>query len=113
MVTEEKQAYALPSRPNGAGGEAIAYVFKDFRLDPATRELTCTGARINVQPKVFKLLLHLVAHRHRSVTNEELLTELWAGERVSPASITTAVRQARRALGDAGNSQDATRTMRG
>lgn len=89
------------------------YVFADFQLDLATVELRRAGERVHLQPKVFKLLMHLVENRHRSVTNEELLAVLWPNERVSPASITTAVRSARIALGDAGTSQAAIRTVRG
>jgi DNA-binding winged helix-turn-helix (wHTH) protein len=91
----------------------VRFCFGDFRLDADTHELSRGGQRLNVQPKVFNLLLHLVTHHQRSVSNEELLQVLWPGETVSPASITSAVRAARRLLGDAGDSQTVIRTVRG
>lgn len=91
----------------------MAFVFGDFRLDSEAHELLHRGQRVNVQPKVFKLLLHLVSNGQRSVTNEELMAVVWPNETVSPASITSAVRSARRLLGDAGDSQTVIRTIRG
>lgn len=82
----------------------MQYAFGDFQLDPQTVELLRAGERVSVQPKVFKLLLHLVQHRDRSIADKELLTVLWPDEHVSTASITSAVRNLRRVLGDLGAS---------
>ena len=91
----------------------MTLLFGDFELDEARFELRSSGGRIDVQPKVLKLLLHLVHHRTRAVSSEELLSVLWPGETVTAASVKRAVRGARRALGDSGDSQESIRTVRG
>jgi eukaryotic-like serine/threonine-protein kinase len=90
---------------------ASLFVFRDFELDEARFELRQAGQRVSVQPKVLKLLLHLVAHSDRSVSVRELLLELWTGESVGIASVKRAVRGARAALGESGAS--AIRNVRG
>ncbi|MET0341442.1 MAG: winged helix-turn-helix domain-containing protein, partial [Polyangiales bacterium] len=91
----------------------MSFVFGEFELDPERCELRRQGQRVAVQPKILKLLLHLVMHRHRCVSNDELLAVIWPNEKVSAASITSAMRGVRRALGDAGTSQAIVRTVRG
>jgi predicted ATPase len=85
--------------------------FGPFELDEARFELRRDGERLSVQPKVLKLLLHLVLQRERVVSADELLRVLWPKETVSAASIKRAVAGARKALGEDGPS--ALRTVRG
>jgi len=89
------------------------FLFQDFELDERRFELRRAGRRVPVQPKVLKLLLHLVAHRDRSVPARELLLTLWPGERVGAASIKRAVRGARAALGESGRGASGIRSARG
>jgi DNA-binding winged helix-turn-helix (wHTH) protein/tetratricopeptide (TPR) repeat protein len=65
-----------------------------------------------LQPKVLRLLFHLVAHRQRSVSNQELLATLWPGEMVTLASVRRAVAGARRVLGESGDCQLSIQTVR-
>lgn len=89
------------------------YVFADFELDEACFELRRAKAKVDVQPKVLRLLLYLLRHQHRAVSVSELLETLWPNETVTDASIKRAVKGARRALGDSGESQSSIRTVRG
>ncbi|HMJ16008.1 MAG TPA: AAA family ATPase [Polyangiaceae bacterium] len=89
------------------------FAFQDFELDAALFELRRSGQRLPVQPKVLKLLLHLVVHRSRSVPVSELLVTLWPGESVGPASVKRAVKGARAALGESGTGVSAIRSVRG
>jgi tetratricopeptide (TPR) repeat protein len=66
-----------------------------------------------VQPKVLRLLFHLVANRDRSVSTQELLETLWPGEAVTAASVKRAVAGARRALGGSDEAESIVRTVRG
>lgn len=84
---------------------AMPLRFADCELDPVTRELRRGGFRVPVQPKAFAVLLYLVRNRDRLVPREELLRELWPGVAVTPASVSRAVKSARRAVGDDGRAQ--------
>jgi len=98
--------------PRSSGGRTV-FVFGDFALDQARFELRRSDCPVAVQPKVVRMLLHLVTQRDRVVGNEELFRVVWPGERVGVASITRAVIGVRRALGEAGDSQHSVRTVRG
>jgi len=74
--------------------------FGDFSLDDRTFELRSAGHKVALQPKVFDLLRHLVRHRDRVVTRDELFAAIWPGVRVGQASLNRLVRELRRALGD-------------
>lgn len=89
------------------------YEFGKYELDPECFELRCEGKTLSVQPKVLRLLVYLVEHRERTVSNDELLKALWPNETVAVGSIKRAVRGARIALGDSGESQATIRTLRG
>jgi DNA-binding winged helix-turn-helix (wHTH) protein len=87
--------------------------FEDCEVDLARQELRRGGDAVEVQPKVFALLAELLRQRERVVGKAELRAALWPGEAVTEASLTSAVRALREALGDDGGSQRAIRTFRG
>jgi DNA-binding winged helix-turn-helix (wHTH) protein/tetratricopeptide (TPR) repeat protein len=91
----------------------MIFEFGDFELDDSLFELRRRGRRVSAQPKVLKLLLCLVRHRDRAVGKEELIRLLWPAESVGETSLTRAVRGARLALGESGESQRAIKTVRG
>lgn len=87
--------------------------FGDFAIDESRRELRRADALCPVQPKVLDLLLFLIRHRERVVSQAELLRALWPDAVVTAASLARALKEARRALGDDGASQRYIRTHRG
>lgn len=91
----------------------VIYRFGEFELDAARFELRQHGACVDIQPKVLRLLLHLVEQRTRAVGTDELLRVLWPDTRVSTGSIKRAVLGARQALGERGEDQTYIRTVRG
>jgi DNA-binding winged helix-turn-helix (wHTH) protein len=91
----------------------LIFTVGNFVLDESRFELRHGPERLAVQPKVLRLLLYLVAQRDRPVSSDELLQVLWPGEHVTLASVKRAIRGARRALGDTGDSQSSIRTVRG
>lgn len=91
----------------------MAWVFGDYRLDPERFELSHGAKPVQLEPQVLALLVHLVRHRHRMVTKDELACEIWQGKTVSDASIASRVCSARKAVGDDGDSQAAIRTVHG
>jgi pimeloyl-ACP methyl ester carboxylesterase len=80
----------------------MTFVFEEFELDPARRELRADGTPQALQPQVFDLLLYLVEHRERVVPKQELLEALWPDAIVTESSLQRAVSLARGALGDSG-----------
>lgn len=56
--------------------------------------------RLQLTPRAFAVLRHLVDHAGRLITKEELLTRVWRDAIVSDAALTTCIRDLRRALGD-------------
>ena len=78
----------------------VTYEFDDIRVDLEQMLITRRGARVDVEPKAFDVLRHLVEHHARLVTKEELLDTVWRGTFVTPNVLTRAVAQLRKALGD-------------
>lgn len=84
--------------------------FEDQILDPSRRELIRDGATINVEPKVFDLLLYLIENRGRLVTKDDLIAHVWDGRIVSDSALTSAINAARKAIRDSGQDQRLIRT---
>ena len=91
----------------------MRYEFEDFELDTDAFELRRAGEPVRVERQVFDVLLHLVRHRDRVVTKEELLDEVWGDRFVSESALTSRLKAARRALGDDGRRQRCIRTVHG
>ena len=89
----------------------MAFVFEDFVLDGDRRELLRGGNVVAVEPKVFDLLVHLVANRQRVIAKDDLIDAVWNGRIVSDSALATAVNAARVALGDSGEAQRLIRTL--
>lgn len=74
--------------------------FSEFELNLDRYELRRDGTPVKAEPRVLEVLNYLVEHRDRVVPKEELLDKLWPDVHVSESALTTAIRDARRALGD-------------
>jgi hypothetical protein len=66
-----------------------------------------------VEPQVFDVLRHLVEHRERLVSTDELLDQVWGHRFVTPAAVSSRIKTARQLVGDDGASQRVIRTVRG
>jgi TolB-like protein len=88
----------------------VVLAFDDYRLDIARRELRRGSALIKLEPKAFDLLAYLVRNRHRVVSKEEILQNIWNGRLVSESALTTRINAARSAIGDDGKTQTLLRT---
>ena len=91
----------------------MAWTFGHFRLDPERFELALGAEPVRVEPQVLALLVHLVRHRDRLVTKDEIIEEVWNGRIVSDASVSSRIRSARMAVGDDGDRQSVIRTVHG
>jgi two-component system, OmpR family, response regulator len=67
---------ALARRPPAQDLPSVLQV-ADLRLDRLARAVTRAGARIDLQPREFQLLEHLMRHAGRVVTRTMLLESVW------------------------------------
>lgn len=105
------------TRCDGIGGSrwvlGQVFGFGGVELDVGCLELRRGGQRVEVQPKVMRLLVHLVVNRHRVVSTEELQSTLWPEVSVGAGSLKRAILGARQVLGEQGDSPSSIRTLRG
>ena len=85
----------------------------DYVVDTARYRISHGDVTVAVEPKVFDLLVHLIRHRDRVLTREQLFEAVWEGREVSDATLSNHVRSARKALGDSGELQQTIQTVRG
>ncbi|WP_165965972.1 AAA family ATPase [Actinomadura sp. 7K534] len=91
--------------------DGASYLFDGYELDASLCELRLAGKRVPVEPRALDVLHHLISHRDRVVSKEELLDAVWGDRFVSDAAVTTALRTARAAIGDTGRDQRLIRTV--
>jgi TolB-like protein/DNA-binding winged helix-turn-helix (wHTH) protein len=108
--TPEPVHAAIAARDPALG---IILRFDSYELDFARRELRRAGALVAVQPTPLRVLLHLAEHRDRTVPRRELLDAIWADAVVGDEALTTALAEARHAVGDDGATQRVIRTLKG
>lgn len=87
--------------------------FEGGEIDIALREIRRGGVTQHVEPQVFDVIRHLIDHRSRVVSREELLDSIWGDRFVSPSALAVRVKAARAALGDDGRTQRIIRTSHG
>jgi DNA-binding winged helix-turn-helix (wHTH) protein/pimeloyl-ACP methyl ester carboxylesterase len=89
----------------------MTFVFGDCEIYCDRRELHRTGTITHIEPQVFDVLVHLVRHRDRVVSKDELIRAVWQGRSISDEALTSRVSAARRAIGDSGAEQRLIRTI--
>jgi DNA-binding winged helix-turn-helix (wHTH) protein/tetratricopeptide (TPR) repeat protein len=83
----------------------VIYRFDAFELDDQAYTLQRQGRSVRLRRKLFDVLLYLMEHRERVVTNHELLEALWGNEHVAPSVVHWTISRLRRALGQSRGSQ--------
>jgi len=66
---------------------------------------------VAVEPQVFDLLVHLIRHRDRVVSKDDLLVSIWHGRIVSESALFSCINAARTAIGDTGARQRLIKTL--
>jgi TolB-like protein len=89
----------------------VQFLFNNHILDTELRELRRGGEPVPVEPQVFDLLVHLIEHRDRVVTKDDLIASVWGGRIVSDSTLTSRINAARKAVGDSGGEQKLIRTV--
>ena len=91
----------------------MKYAFDKFLVDTSPRELKASGDPVAVEPKVLDVLVHLIENSNRVVSKDELVEVVWQGRFVSDAAVSSAIKAARRVVGDTGSDQRMVKTMHG
>lgn len=91
----------------------VQFQFGEFQLDDQRLTLVGPEGSIHVEPQVLGVLHHLILHRDRVVSKEELLDSVWGNRFVSESALTSRVKAARQAIGDDGQAQRFIKTMHG
>ena len=89
----------------------MRFAFEDHLLDLDRRELTCGSAAVALGPQVFDLLVHLLRHRERVVSKDDLIDAVWRGRIVSDSTMASHINALRKAIGDSGEEQRLVRTV--
>jgi len=89
----------------------LKYLFGEFELNPASRELRRGGKPIALRPKSLECLAYLIEHRDRAVGRDELISAVWGRVDVSDTVVAQTLLRARKALDDTGSQQVMIRTL--
>jgi DNA-binding winged helix-turn-helix (wHTH) protein/tetratricopeptide (TPR) repeat protein len=92
---------------------ATVFRFDGFVLDRDAFELRHDSALVPVEPLVLELLALLLEQPGVVVSRDALMEKIWKGRIVSDTTISTAIKSARKVLGDTGRDQKYIRTVRG
>lgn len=93
-------------------GEAMIYEFGEFALDTRRCELRRAGESLHLEPQVYAVLCHLVEHRDRLITTQELIEHVWGTRFITPGTLNSRIKALRQALNDDGSSQRVIQTVR-
>jgi transcriptional activator of cad operon len=72
----------------------------DWRVDPASGQISREGETVRVEARTMRLLLCLAEHAGQVVSIDELLAQVWTGVIVTSDSVYQAITSLRRLLGD-------------
>jgi len=89
----------------------VKFNFDNHILDTDRRELRRGADLVAMQPQVFDLLVHLLKHRDRVVSRDDLIALVWGGRIVSDSTLDSRINAARNAVGDNGKEQRLIRTI--
>ncbi|MEM7054178.1 MAG: winged helix-turn-helix domain-containing protein, partial [Pseudomonadota bacterium] len=77
--------------------------FGEWSIIPTENSIRRDDRRIRLEPKVMQLLLALIAKHDEPCTRNELLDQLWPSPDTGESSLTRAISELRKALGDQRN----------
>ncbi|HWU70329.1 MAG TPA: winged helix-turn-helix domain-containing protein, partial [Pseudoxanthomonas sp.] len=89
----------------------LKYLFGEFELNPASRELLRNGKPVALRARSLECLVYLIEHRDRAVGRDELISAVWGRVDASGTVVAQTLLRARKALDDTGNQQAMIRTL--
>lgn len=91
----------------------MVYRFGDCELNTRLHVLHRAGQLIRLRPKVWHVLTHLLEHRDRVITKQELCEQVWSEQYISDATLDSTLRTVRQILGDSGRTKRLIQTIYG
>ena len=89
----------------------MIYRFEDFEVDRQNYTIAKAGETVHVEPLVFDLLVYFLDTAGRVVSRDDIVDGVWHGRIISDASISSAIKAVRKALGDSGSAQRFLKTI--
>ena len=74
--------------------------FGRFQIDPRTWSLSRDGDAVDLSPRLVEILAAIVEKNGEIVTKDELLDRFWPGVNISENTLTRAIADIRKALGE-------------
>src|SRR5215813_11497977 len=91
----------------------MLYAFGDCELDTDLYILRRADQVMHLSRKVFEVLMYLLEHRDRVIDKDELCAQVWPEQFIADATLESALRAVRQAVGDSGHAQRVIQTRRG
>src|SRR3569623_1569072 len=93
--------------------DRTAWACGEYTFVPACRQLLRAGTPVDLDAKVFDLIVLLVENRERALGKQEVISALWGHRPITDAALSQLLYKARRALNDDGDRQAVIRTVYG
>lgn len=91
----------------------MRYRFGELAIDTASHVVTRGATTLHAWPKVFDVLCHLIEHRGRTVTKQELLDTFWSDAVVDEVAVPWTISHARRLIGQRSGDKSPIETVHG
>ncbi len=98
---------------NATGFWEMKYEFNDCTIDTDLFQISRGGVAGSLTPQTLQILEYLISNRDRVVLKDELVEQVWQGRFITDATLSTAMKEARQAVGDTGRDQHTIRTVHG
>lgn len=85
---------------SGNGDRPVEYAFGDVIVDTGAHRLSRGGCDVEVEPKVFAVLLEFLTHPGQLLSRDYLLDAVWSHNFVTPSTLSRVISQLRRTLAD-------------
>ncbi len=72
----------------------------EWLVEPELNRIERDNETLHLEPKIMDVLVHLARHGPRVVTRQQLIDEVWGGGFITDNTLTHAIAEIRRALGD-------------
>lgn len=77
-----------------------AYRFEKIEFNPIEGCLRRDGQEFYLRQKLVQVLIYLIEQRHRTVTKDELIDNVWEGVAITDDALVQSIKDVRKALGD-------------
>ncbi|MCB1582516.1 MAG: tetratricopeptide repeat protein [Xanthomonadales bacterium] len=91
----------------------MIYKFDGFEINHRLREVFCHNEQLNIEPKVYELIMFFIENANQAISKEQLQDAIWPSLEVSETAITRAIMKARKVLTDDTNPKTYIHTIHG